>query len=189
VGDSCTLKVFSALDNSGTVDLNGALIIDYAGTSPLSVMAAQIGTHIISTSAAGDSSRRIGYAEASDLSVNSFAGVGVDNTSALLMLTIGGDANLDRRVDANDLGNLAANWQSSADWFGGDFNYDGFTDLSDLFILAGNWPGAGSPLGPLLESLSLPSVPAPEPTIVGTALAILLGWRPRRNTVPSQDTA
>jgi hypothetical protein len=68
---------------------------------------------------------------------------------------VNGDANHDRTVDVSDLGILATNWQTSAQFTGGDFNYDGFVDVSDLGILATYWqfnlPAPAAPL-PLAAS-------------------------------------
>ncbi len=53
---------------------------------------------------------------------------------------LGGDANLDGTVNAQDLNSLALNWQENVDpWSQGDFNTDGFVDASDLNALALNW--------------------------------------------------
>jgi hypothetical protein len=178
VGPGSSLKIVTALNNPGTVDLNNALIVDYTGTSPLNDLASQIGTHIVSSSA--DAAHRIGYAEASVLGVGSFAGQTVDSTSAILQLSFAGDSNLDGKVDVTDLGSLATHWQSSADWFGGDFNYDGFVDVSDLGLLATNWqagvsggspPGAAS-LTQALTSVGLGGTNIPEPVGLPTLLLL-----------------
>jgi hypothetical protein len=51
-----------------------------------------------------------------------------------------GDTNLDGKVDAVDLDNLAQNWQQEINlWFGGDFNADGTVDAADLNQLGQNW--------------------------------------------------
>ena len=51
-----------------------------------------------------------------------------------------GDSNLDGKVDAQDLNNMALNWQQShATWMGGDLNGSGFVDAGDLNLLALNW--------------------------------------------------
>ena len=52
-----------------------------------------------------------------------------------------GDTNLDGRVNATDLNNLALNWQqnSNAAWSGGDFTADGMVDVTDLNQLALHW--------------------------------------------------
>ena len=51
-----------------------------------------------------------------------------------------GDANLDGRVDAEDLNALALNWlQAVAAWSGGDFTADGQVNAPDLNALALGW--------------------------------------------------
>ncbi len=55
----------------------------------------------------------------------------------------GGDANLDRRVDFNDLTVLAQNYdRPAAGWGAGDFNHDGVCDFEDLVILAQDYDSA-----------------------------------------------
>lgn len=185
VGPGSALKVLNALTNTGTVDLNNLLVVDYTGTSPLGVLAAQIGTRIINSSA--DAAHRIGFAEASELGVTSFAGLPVDSTSAILQLTFAGDSNLDLKVDVTDLGSLATNWQTSSVWTGGDFNYDGFVDVTDLGLLATNWQAGvsdGSPLGTTsfeqaLASVGLGGTNIPEPA-AGALLMVLACIMPLR---------
>jgi hypothetical protein len=51
-----------------------------------------------------------------------------------------GDTNLDLKVDAMDLNNMAVNWQGSPQsWMGGDFDGSGSVDAGDLNLLALNW--------------------------------------------------
>ena len=85
---------------------------------------------------------------------------------------LGGDANLDGTVDAQDLNSLALNWQQNVDpWSQGDFNTDGFVDASDLNALALNWQS------------SIPSAAAavPEPNSLAIlclcVITIVLGRR------------
>ncbi len=95
----------------------------------------------------------------------------------VLQIALGGDANLDGRVDITDLGLLATNWQSAAFWTGGDFNSDGLVDISDLGVLATNWQaGVGNPTGPSLDealaTVGLSGVTVPEPSVISAALAV-----------------
>ena len=53
-----------------------------------------------------------------------------------------GDANLDGRVDAQDLNVLGINWRRTGDclrWSNGDFNSDRFVDAADLNVVGINW--------------------------------------------------
>jgi len=53
---------------------------------------------------------------------------------------LGGDANLDGKVDANDLNILGLNWlQNVNGWCSGDVSADGLVDANDLNALALNW--------------------------------------------------
>jgi hypothetical protein len=68
---------------------------------------------------------------------------------------LAGDSNLDGKVDAIDLNNLALKWrQDGAFWSTGDFNADGIVNSSDLNGLALNWRSeltAGSASAPVPE--------------------------------------
>lgn len=81
-----------------------------------------------------------------------------------------GDANLDGRVDAQDLGVIGINWQSQHD-FGfcvGDFNVDGNVNRLDLNLLAIHWQrrageaNARVPRAPLANHVDAAFVAAPE---------------------------
>ncbi len=188
---------------TGILDLrDNDLVIDYSGgPSPLATVQNQLkagynsgswtGKGLTSSTAATTASGTtvLGYAEASALFSSfpaMFSGQNIDNTCVLVKYTYYGDANLDGRVDINDLGNLATNWQTSNVWTGGDFNYDGFVDVSDLGKLATNWQaGVGSPLGPdslqaALTAVGLGTVSVPEPGAEAVALAALCGLTLRR---------
>jgi hypothetical protein len=85
-----------------------------------------------------------------------------------------GDATMDQKVDVDDLGILASNWQTGGrTWLGADFTGNDFVDVDDLGILASNWQ-AGVPLGPALAALGLPPVSVPEPS--GATAAALVVW-------------
>jgi hypothetical protein len=144
------------------------------------------GPGIDSSSAAADSSTAVGYAEASQVlgpAGGTFAGASADATSILLRLTYCGDANLDGMVDVTDLGRLATNWQTAADWSDGDFNYDHFVDVTDLGALATNWqqgttsaPVGAQSFASALTSVGLSNVPEPNALV----LIALVARRRRR---------
>ncbi len=165
-------------------------IVDYTGLSPINSIRQLLqsgsaggwtGNGITSSSAAGDSTKALGYGESAVLGLSSFGGYGVDSTCVLIKFTWKGDANLDGHVDISDLGALATAWQTSSVWTGGDSDYSGFVDISDLGILATNWQrGVGNPLGlsfdEALANLGLPGVTVPEPLgLFILPLALLLG--------------
>jgi hypothetical protein len=80
-----------------------------------------------------------------------------------------GDADLDGKVDVNDLGTLASNWQTSGTRSQGDFDGDGFIGVNDLGLLATNWQvgvtaaAGAAPLAQALADLGLPAAAVPEP--------------------------
>jgi hypothetical protein len=143
------------MSNGAALDLTGGkLVIDYSGSSPLSSIVGQIatayasgnwtGAGITSTNAAAASTTShktaLGYAEASQLGVSTFAGQSVDSTAVLIRYTATGDSNLDGTVDLTDFTYLAANFNGSTkNWLQGDYNYDGSVDLTDFSMLASNF--------------------------------------------------
>ena len=79
-----------------------------------------------------------------------------------------GDANLDGRVDINDLTIVLAHYnQSGMTWSQGDFNGDGRVDINDLTIVLANYnqtSGAAAGIAPV-----------PEPATLALLAAALLG--------------
>lgn len=172
------------IEPGGRFDLaDNALVIDYAGPSPLAQVTGYLaqgyaggawnGDGISSSSAAATANRAVGIAEAFDVgSPGSFAGQSIDATSLLLRYTILGDATLNRVVDINDFALLAANYNLPGYWPKGDFNYDGVTGIGDFAILAANFNlAAGETPGPR----SAAAVPEP---VVG--LVLPAAWLARR---------
>jgi hypothetical protein len=177
------LKVISlSIDNTtGKFNLtNNSMIVDYLGAP---------GTLIDDTrqdlqdgalfTSAGNSGNRLGYADNTVTGLTSFGGQVVDPTSLLIKFTYAGDANLDGKVDIDDLGSLATHWQSGGAWTDGDFDYNGVVDVNDLGLLATNWQaGVGNPLGASLadawSSLGLPGMSVPEPTAMGFLAATMV---------------
>ncbi len=197
-GTSAATSVVQSLTIAGdttptaTLDLSdNALIVDYTGASPISTLQAQLksgyamgtwlGNGIISSSAtavaadAGDAHKTaLGYAEASNIGVGSFAGQSVDDSSVLIRYTLAGDANLDGVVNALDFNALASNFGDSGQlWSGGDFNYDGIVNTLDFNQLAANFGAA----------LPVPVVPlgtaVPEPTMLSLGVSAILLHRRR----------
>ncbi len=88
-----------------------------------------------------------------------------------------GDAGGDNKVNAADLGDLAANWgQSGRTWTQGDFGGDGQVNAADLGDLAANWGQTG-----LAPSAAPPEAPIPEPaTLTLLSLVSLATLRRKR---------
>ncbi len=88
-----------------------------------------------------------------------------------------GDAGGDNKVNAADLGDLAANWgQSGRSWTQADFGGDGQVNAADLGDLAANWGQTG-----LAPSAAPPEAPIPEPaTLTLLSLVSLAALRRRR---------
>ena len=119
----------------------------------------------------------IGVASASQVTgiaataTTTWAGQTVTGTDTLTMVTWGGDANLDGRINIDDYGRIDGNVSSSGSvfgWFNGDFNYDGKINIDDYGIIDGNINRQGAPFG----AGSLASVVAvPEP-VAGTTVIV-----------------
>lgn len=165
----------------GRLDLTSdTLIVDYSGASPISEIRALLqsgfaggswnGNGISSSTAAAQTNRAIGFAEATDIgSAATFAGEPIDATSLLMRFTLLGDANLDRIVNISDFSLLAANFNQNGIWSRGDFNYDGTINISDFAALAANFN----------QSLptDLPRGSVPEPASALTLSAIICARR------------
>jgi hypothetical protein len=97
----------------------------------------------------------------------------------ILKQTDYGDANLDRKVDINDLYLLASNWKAPGGWAKGDFNGSGFVDAADLGLLSSKWQfgvgaGGGAPFAQALESVGLSVAAGPEPSVSALIAPTLL---------------
>jgi hypothetical protein len=184
---SATMVSPSAFTNTGTVDLNGALILDYTTTSPRATLAAQVKTGYASGSwnGIGINSHNaaaafgtahptaIGYADASIIGVSTFAGQAVDQTTLLMRYTFCGDADLNGTVNSIDFNRLATSFnQSGKDWYDGDFNYDGTVNALDFNYMASNF-------GQTIAAPALGSV-VPEPLSITTAILSVCAARRRR---------
>ena len=86
-----------------------------------------------------------------------------------LLATGPGDANLDGKVDVNDLTIVLSNFgQTGAAWTQGDFNGDGRVDVNDLTILLSNF-------GQSRNSSADGTAAVPEPASMAMLAALVLG--------------
>jgi hypothetical protein len=190
----------------GKLDLaDNALVVEYTANSPIdsirdALASAYAGgtwsgpAGLTSSLAAVDTSKALGYAQASDLgSPATFAGQAVDNSAVLVRYTLAGDATLDGRVDFNDLVNLAQHYNATGQhWLGGDFDYDGTVNFNDLVKLAQNYNGS-LPGSAAIASASASfesdlvaafAAPVPEPSTLFVLAAAALAVRSRRRPSP-----
>jgi hypothetical protein len=183
-----SLQIEAGPEPLATLDLaDNDMIWDYGLLSPLPTVATFI-AHAhhggawdqkgITSSLADNTRYALGYGDNDVLHYSSFAGESVDHSSVLVKFTYYGDADLNGKVDINDLGMLASHWQVAGPWTSGDFDYSGVVNVADLGLLASNWQrGVGAPLagslGEALAQLGLPPAAVPEPMVFGYALALL----------------
>jgi autotransporter-associated beta strand protein len=205
----------AAGSNGGRVDIaNNGLVLDVAAGGESAALAtvrqavlaaynggAWTGNGLTSSLISGSNRLAIGFATPADapaaLANNGthFNGAAVDASSVLVQATIGGDSNLDRRVNFGDLLTLAKNYnKSGVNWAQGDFNYDGTVNFGDLLTLAKNYnqamptdpiPGASAQFE---ADMAAAFAAVPEPGSAGILGGVLLvaSGRRRRNR---RDTA
>jgi VCBS repeat-containing protein len=171
--DSDTSIITSlTLGTAATLDIgNNALVVDYAGDSPVAAIREQIrsgrgttglgatwtGTGITSSSAAASNAtdpeaHSVGYAENAALPLGpytSFRGQPIDDTAILIAYVRTSDANLDGVVNDSDVTIVGATYAPTvpnASWALGDFDFDGFIDDDDVTMLGVFYdPAASAP--------------------------------------------
>jgi hypothetical protein len=110
------------------------------------------GIHSSVAAAFGDPNEiAIGYGENSAMPLgaySTFEGMGVDSSSILVKYTRAADADLDGRVDDNDVTIVGAFYlqATSGQWYLGDFDYSGMCDDSDVTLLGAFYDPTAPPL-------------------------------------------
>jgi hypothetical protein len=112
----------------------------------------------------------------------SFSGQTVLGSDTIAMVTWGGDANLDGKINIDDYGRIDGNVGQSGSVFGwdkGDFNYDGKINIDDYGIIDGNInrQGATFSTGGSVEGVAA----VPEPAGVALAIGAMALLRRRRH--------
>ena len=90
------------------------------------------------------------------------------------MVTWGGDANLDGKINIDDYGQIDFNVGSSGSvfgWYNGDFNYDGKINIDDYGIIDFNVT-AQNLIFPTGAGLEGAAAAVPEPTIASGVLVL-----------------
>jgi autotransporter-associated beta strand protein len=178
---------------------NNDLIINYAGSSPLTTVKAQIkaaynggawngnglttslGGTIVGGPFAGKTAA-LGYAEATQLgSPTSFNGYSIDGTTMLVKYTLAGDADLDGDIDPIDVGKWALNFTGdlggagTKTWAEGDWDYDGDVDPIDVGKWALNFTGdlGGAGLGPIVVGDSVNPIAVSTLSAMGFAVTVV----------------
>jgi autotransporter-associated beta strand protein len=191
------LVVRTAPGNETTTlaSVRGQIVAGYNGGNWL-------GNGIVSSNAALDGSKAVGYALASELPAadnGMLFGQPVDPSSVVARYTLAGDATLDGAVDFNDLVRLAQSYNSTVSstteswWANGDFTYDGLVDFNDLVKLAQNYntalPAEPVPGAPANFSADLAAafaaVPEPSACAAVAVCGLALLGRRRRRALPA----
>jgi uncharacterized protein (DUF2141 family) len=99
---------------------------------------------------------------------------GLTFQSGTISVALPGDANLDGKVDINDLTAVLTNYgeTAGATWNAGDFNGDGKVDINDLTAVLTNY---GHSLGASAGGIN--TVPEPSSILALATVAPLVGWR------------
>lgn len=192
-----TLTIAGGTTPTAKLDItNNAAVVDYTGGSPLSTIAAQIGSAYaggawsgngITSSNANANNFAVGFAEASALTVVPPLFGTVDSSSVLIRYTRFGDADIDGQVNSDDFNRLASSFgQSGKVWSQGNFNYDpaGNVNSDDFNLLATNFGLAATGLNGEVTPQDWANLAAavPEPSVMGllTTAGILALRRRRR---------
>ena len=144
-----SMLVNGAFTNSGTVDLSGAVAVNYTGALPIAGLVSQLqqgyngggwdGPLINSSAAAESDATGVGIIESADYIAananNVFAGHTVDSTAVLMKYTYYGDTDLNGVVNFDDYARRQRLQQPRTGWFNGDFDYSGSINFDDYALI------------------------------------------------------
>jgi hypothetical protein len=153
VGQATALKVSGDLNNTGTIDVSGGLLVDYQTNSPLDAIEAQIAnarhggawdqSGLTSTAARNASPRNttLGAMEGSDYQAiygagATFFGFVTDSTSVVVKYTYYGDTDFNGKVNFDDYVRTDAGFNNHHDgWINGDFDLNGQVNFDDYVLI------------------------------------------------------
>lgn len=146
-----------AIASNATMDLaDNDLLIRYAVTSPLDTITGYIKSAYNNghwnlpglTGSNLSTDLSLGIADSAQLDYATFDNIPLNGPAIMIKQTRPGDANLDGRIDADDLSLIVLAKQQNLinfDWPDGDFNYDARLNADDFMLMA---LGAATPLSP-----------------------------------------
>lgn len=118
------------------------LIVNYAGVSPLMSLREKIlSGAIVSSVAANDPTRALGYGDTAVLGAGEYSGQNLDGSAVVIRYTAHGDTDLNGIVDSIDFTRFLGGYgvSSNALWTQGDFSHDGKVTSLDFNLLSGNF--------------------------------------------------
>jgi autotransporter-associated beta strand protein/T5SS/PEP-CTERM-associated repeat protein len=163
----------------GTKDINGAYLWDGLG---ITSSAAQANYQLNAIGILDNGFLAPGYKK-TDLE-----GVPVDATAVMVKFTYYGDANLDGKVDRNDLNVFITNYlvppsAAQMGWQAADFNDDGVVDRNDLNLFMYGYLHQGDLLAGGIDLAALNTVPEPGTLALLALAATAVAARRRRRLV------
>jgi hypothetical protein len=169
-----TLNLYSMPINTGTINIDGVMLIQSSSSSSLTNVRALLSSGAVQSEMANASispKKTLAYFKPFSLGSTSFGGLPVSTYTVAIAPALLGDTNLDGRVNTMDFNSLSGGFgQTNKYWTNGDFSYDGTIDSLDFNLFLSNYGSSAEPsLGALI----------PEPTGLVTSVTVFLGLRRR----------